>query len=49
MTTVPRNRITKVTANPEPTNTETNELIFHLKNDMRRKQNLDPEVASTLD
>ena len=47
MTTVPRNKVTKVTANPEPDHTETNELIFHLKNDMRRKQNLDPEVEST--
>ena len=47
MTTVPRNRVTKVTANPEPDNTKTNELIFHMKNDMRRKQNLDPEVEST--
>ncbi len=35
MTTVPRNKITKVTANPEPINTETNELIFHMKNDQR--------------
>ena len=47
MTTVPRNKVTKVTANPEPDNTKTNELIFHMKNDMRRKQNLDPEVEST--
>jgi len=47
MTTVPRNRVTKVTVNPEPDNTKTNELIFHMKNEMRRKQNLDPEVEST--
>ena len=47
MTTVPRNKVTKITVNPEPTNTETNELIFHMKNDLRRRQNLDPEVEST--
>jgi len=46
MTTVPRNKVTKVHVDPEPINTETNELIFHMKNDMRRKQNLDPGVES---
>lgn len=49
MTTVPRNKISKVSVQPEPDSTETQNLIFHMKNDMRRKQNLDPEVASTLD
>ena len=49
MTTVPRNKITKVTAMPEPDHTDTNQLIDILKNDLRKKQKLDPEVASTLD
>jgi len=47
MTTVPRNRVTKVTANPEPSNTETNELIDIMKLDLRKKNQLDPEVEST--
>ena len=46
MPNIPRNKVTKVTANPEPTNTETNELIFHMKNDLRRRQKLDPGVES---
>ena len=46
MTTVPRNKVSKIVVNPEPSNTETNELIFHMKNDLRRRQNLDPGVES---
>ena len=46
MTTVPRNKVSKIVVNPEPENTETSKLIFHMKNDLRRRQNLDPGVES---
>ena len=46
MTTL-RNKSTKVTAMPESDNTETNQLIDIMKNDLRKRIQLDPEVVST--
>jgi len=40
-------RISKVIVNPEPSNTETNELIFHMKNEMSTRPK--SKVVSTLD